>query len=310
MPSRPMSTPRLPDTLVVLERGWLSANNVIGLDGGEATLVDSGYVTHAAQTVELVRHAVAGRRLARLVNTHSHSDHIGCNAAVQAAFGCRICVPAGIAAAVRRWDEDALLLAQTDQRSDRFIHDETLAAGDRFVLGELEWRALDAPGHDMDALMFHSAEARLLISGDALWQDGFGVQFPELFGHPEGLSATRATLESIGRLALDTVIPGHGAPFADVDAALERAFARLAAFEADAERMARNAIRACLTFNLMECRSIALEALPAYLDEVALYREINHRYLRLAPAALAEILVRDLVRAGVARIDHAMLHAA
>ena len=105
------------------------------------------------------------------------------------------------------------------------------------------------------------------------------------------------------------MIPGHGSPFGDVHEALERAFARLAAFEADAERMARNALRACLTFNLMECRSVDLDALPAYLDEVGLYREINRRYLRLTPESLAQSLTRDLVRAGVARTDHHMLHA-
>ena len=42
-----MST-ALPDSLLVLERGWLSANNILGFDGDRATLVDSGYVSHAA----------------------------------------------------------------------------------------------------------------------------------------------------------------------------------------------------------------------------------------------------------------------
>ena len=103
-----MST-ALPDSLLVLERGWLSANNILGFDGDRATLVDSGYVSHAAQTVDLVRHALAGRTLGRLINTHSHSDHIGGNAALKAAFDCEIIVPAGLHATIADWDEDALL---------------------------------------------------------------------------------------------------------------------------------------------------------------------------------------------------------
>ena len=51
---------RLPDTVQVLERGWLSANNVLLFDGAEAVLVDSGYVSHAAQTVALLRAALDG----------------------------------------------------------------------------------------------------------------------------------------------------------------------------------------------------------------------------------------------------------
>jgi glyoxylase-like metal-dependent hydrolase (beta-lactamase superfamily II) len=44
-------------------------------------------------------------------------------------------------------------------------------------------------------------------------------------GREARLAATRATLDSIARLGVRTVIPGHGAPFDGVDAALERASA-------------------------------------------------------------------------------------
>ena len=91
---------KLPDSLLVLERGWLSANNILFFDGEQATLVDSGYVTHAEQTVDLVYHALDGRQLSRLINTHSHSDHIGGNAALKAAFDCEIIVPAGLHASI------------------------------------------------------------------------------------------------------------------------------------------------------------------------------------------------------------------
>jgi glyoxylase-like metal-dependent hydrolase (beta-lactamase superfamily II) len=74
---------KLPLSVQVIERGWLSSNNILLFDGNEATLIDSGYAGHAAQTVELVKSALAGRhppaKLVRLINTHSHSDHIGGN---------------------------------------------------------------------------------------------------------------------------------------------------------------------------------------------------------------------------------------
>jgi len=303
-----LSTPRLPDTLRVLERGWLSANNVLLFDGDEATLVDSGYVTHAEQTVALLRAALEGRRLGRLVNTHSHSDHIGGNAAVQRAFGCSITVPKGMAQAVADWDETALLLSVIDQAGEPFRADATLAAGGRFVAGELEWQAIATPGHDMDALAYYNAERRILMSGDALWRDGFGILFADVLGTGDALGETRRTLEAIGRLAVDVVVPGHGAPFAEFDDALERAFARLRAFEADGARMARNAIRACVTFALLDARSMALDTLPQYLAETPLYRAANERFLGMDEGALADWLVKELERAGVAeRRDGALL---
>ncbi|MDI3514546.1 MAG: hypothetical protein PWP40_1775 [Rhodocyclaceae bacterium] len=301
--------PRLPASVQVFERGWLSANNVLLFDGGEAALVDSGYLSHAAQTVALVRAALDGRRLGRLINTHSHSDHIGGNASVQRAFGCSITVPVGMERAVTHWDEAALLLTTAAQAGERFHVDATLAPGDRFIAGELEWQAIAAPGHDMDALAYYNPERRILMSGDALWRDGFGILFADVLGTGDGLGEARRTLEGIGRLAVDVVIPGHGAPFAEFDDALARAFARLQAFEADGARMARNAIRACVTFKLLDVRSMALDELPRHLDETPLYREANRRFLGLSPDALAGWLVKELERAGVARREHGMLVA-
>ena len=159
---------QLPASIHVLERGWLSANNILFLEGENATLVDSGYVTHAAQTVELVGKMLDGRRLKRLINTHSHSDHIGGNAALKSAYGCEIIVPAGLHAAIADWDENALLLSPLGQQSARFQHDSLLGANNEIEMGGLNWQTLAVPGHDMEALGYYNPEKRILISGDAI----------------------------------------------------------------------------------------------------------------------------------------------
>ncbi|MDY0073909.1 MAG: MBL fold metallo-hydrolase [Thauera sp.] len=292
---------KLPSSMQLIERGWLSANNVLLFEGDEATLIDSGYVSHARQTVDLLAAALDGRQLTRLINTHSHSDHIGGNASVQRAFGCTITVPAGMQTMVAGWNEAALLLSTADQRGERFSVDATIAAGERFVAGELEWQAIEAPGHDMDALAYYNPERRILMSGDALWRDGFGILFADVLGTGDALGEARRTLEAIGRLAVDVVIPGHGAAFVEFDDALERGFARLQAFEQDGARMARNAIRACVTFKLLEIRQMKIDNLADYLQQVPLYRIANENFLGLAPQALADWLVSDLERAKVAR---------
>lgn len=291
----------LPATLQVLERGWLSANNILGFDGDEATVVDSGYVDHAAQTVALVGQALGGRRLARLINTHSHSDHVGGNAALASAFGCAIHVPAGMAPWVREWDEAALLLSVADQRGARFAVDGTVAAGDRLVFGELEWEALAAPGHDDSTVIFHNPDRRILISADALWRDGFGILFSEVLGPGGGLAGTRRTLDALARLSVDWVIPGHGAPFREVDEALAAAYARLRAFEEDGARIARNALRGCVTFRLLAERRVTLAWLAEHLDEVPLYRRANEAFLHQPVDRLAAWLAGELERAGVVR---------
>jgi glyoxylase-like metal-dependent hydrolase (beta-lactamase superfamily II) len=297
----------LPPRIQVIERGWLSCNNVL-LHGDEgSTLVDSSYGAHAAQTLALVDRALGGRRLARLVNTHCHSDHMGGNRAIQMRYRCRTTIPAGEAPLIDRWDEEALLLAFADQRAERFAYDDTLAPEDRLEMGGIEWRALAAPGHDPHALMFHAPAEGLLISGDALWEDGFGIVFPALFGDASAFAATRATLDRIARLDLRAVIPGHGAPFGDVASALERAYGRLDGYERDPARLARHCAKVMVVFALLERGRMPLAGLPEYCARVGILRHVNREFLGLAPQAFAESLVRDLERAGALRRDGADL---
>jgi glyoxylase-like metal-dependent hydrolase (beta-lactamase superfamily II) len=302
----------LPDSLLVLERGWLSSNNVVCLEGENAALVDSGYVTHAAQTVALIERALDGRQLTRLLNTHSHSDHIGGNAAVTEAFGCRVIVPSGIDSMIAEWDEEALLLSPLGQSAARFRHEETIADGDQIELGGLVWRAIAVPGHDMDALAFYNTEQRILISGDALWRNGFGVIFSELLGHPDdagGLKATRATLDLLARLPIDVVIPGHGAPFVEVEDAFSIAYQRLAAFEQSIERLARHALKVMLAFAMLERRQLPRAELPAFLASLSFCQSVNARYIGYSDEALAAWLVADLIRAGTLKDEGGLLVA-
>lgn len=309
-PWPPMSgaTALLPPQLHVFVRDWLSSNNILLKSRAGHVLIDSGYGRHAAFTLSLLRQAQGLREepLARLVNTHCHSDHMGGNAAIRSHYGCPIALPEGEAALVDAWDGDALLLAYADQRAERFAYDELIRAGEIHVWGDLEWRALAAPGHDMAALVFFNPEHRLLVSGDALWANGYGLIMPPEID-PRALPATRATLQMIAGLDARVVIPGHGTPFVDVGAALERAFARTAAFEADSLRTARHALKVILTFALLDQRRLSLAGLPAYLARVGIYRDFNAWFFHLAPNELAAWLVGELERSGAARRERGWL---
>ena len=294
------ATRLLPPSLHVFVRDWLSANNILLRSRDGNVLIDSGYVRHAPLTLALLAttRGLGDEPLAQLVNTHCHSDHIGGNAAVAAAYDCPIAIPQGEAALVERWDTKALLLDYADQDAPRFTVSSVLTPGSAHVWGDLEWQALAAPGHDMGALVFHNAEHGLLISGDALLHQGFGfVMPPEI--DPDALPATRRTLEMLAGLDLRVVIPGHGEPFTDVGPALDRAFRRVAAFEADPTRLARHALKVILTFALLDRRRLALADLPAYVDRVGILRDFNALFFGLPAAKLAETLLAELVKAGV-----------
>jgi glyoxylase-like metal-dependent hydrolase (beta-lactamase superfamily II) len=296
----PESNIRLPPGMQVIIRDWLNANHVVFDDAERTVLIDSGYGRDTGFTLERLRAALRGRPLDWLVNTHCHSDHMGGNARVRDAYHCRLSIPIGEAPLIKAWDDESLWLEYADQRCERFEFDDTIAPGGRMTWGGRDWLAIAAPGHDMGALMFHCEEEHLLISGDALWENGFGVLLPGS-ARRERLAAARETLETISSLNARIVIPGHGAPFTGIEAALERSFQRLAAFERDETRMARHVLKVMFVFSLMDRRRLAQADVPAYLASVPLYRDFNARYFQLADAELAQLVVGELERSGAVR---------
>jgi glyoxylase-like metal-dependent hydrolase (beta-lactamase superfamily II) len=163
-----------------------------------------------------------------------------------------------------------------------------------------------APGHDPHALLFWCEAEGILLSGDALWQNGFGVIFPELAGEP-GFGEVRATLDLIAQLAPRLVIPGHGAPFDDVDAALQRAYGRLDYLAADPVRNAENGVKVLLKFLLLERRTIPLNEVESLFETVPLLVLARERFLPRPPAELAQWAVAALEKAGAARLQDGVL---
>jgi glyoxylase-like metal-dependent hydrolase (beta-lactamase superfamily II) len=293
---------QLPPGLVVLERGWLSSNNVVVNGRAHAAVVDSGYGTHAAQTAELVARAVGNRALTLLVNTHLHSDHCGGNAALQQQYPELFTqIPPGLAPAVETWDTVALTYQPTGQSCARFRFDGVLEPGTSIVLGDTPWEVHAAPGHDQHSVILFEPGSRTLISADALWQNGFGVVFQELEGE-QAFDEVAATLDLIEQLAPAIVIPGHGSVFTDAAAALARARSRLDAYQASPTRHAAHAAKVLLKFKLLELQGATEEALFAWAAGTPYFNLVHQRWFPDVPRDrwLTELL-QDLIRSGAAR---------
>jgi glyoxylase-like metal-dependent hydrolase (beta-lactamase superfamily II) len=299
-----IGAPHLPKGVHVFERGWLSANNILFTAGANTLMVDSGYCTHSEQTVALVEGVLDGRSLDFLVNTHLHSDHCGGNAALQLRYtALQTLIPPGQAAHITDWDPVLLTYQPTGQLCPQFSFSHILRPGTEIRFGETDWQIYSAPGHDPNSLIFFEPIQKLLISADALWENGFGVVFPELEGE-KAFDEVDATLDLIEQLNPATVIPGHGAMFSYSTVTLEIARRRLDAFSVNPLKHAQHASKVLIKFKLLEIQRQSLDEFSRWALNTPYLQQIRNRFFPDVPMnTWIEELCDELCKAGVAARD-------
>lgn len=116
-----------------------------------------------------------GLRLAYILNTHHHPDHVGGNMALQQATGCTIVGP--------RADRDRIPGIAVE-----------LADGDVFELGAARARVYDVPGHTRGHIAYWFEVDAALFCGDTLFSLGCGRLFE---GTPAQMWASLAKIPTL-----------------------------------------------------------------------------------------------------------------
>jgi glyoxylase-like metal-dependent hydrolase (beta-lactamase superfamily II) len=162
----------------------------------------------------------------------------------------------------------------------------------------------------MDALIFFAAEARILISGDALWERGLGFVWPQPLHAAHGNSfihAARVALDAIEKLDPAIVVPGHGAPFSNVASALGDARGKLAAFERDPAKNARHAAKSLFVFALLDKGRMKVADVPTYLESVPVYRRMREEFSLGANDEFAAQVLKELLAARAVKVEDGLV---
>lgn len=165
----------------------------------EAVVIDPG--GDASQLrLELARF---GARVAAILVTHTHWDHIGGVADLAEATGAPVYVPAA---------ERIVLSSPDDFYAGQGIYvrpheaEFTLEGGDSIDVAGIAFEVVSVPGHSPGHVAFHAEGS--LFSGDVLFAGSVGrTDIP--FGDPDVLSQSVRLL--VERFPPETVVlPGHG----------------------------------------------------------------------------------------------------
>ncbi|MDQ4116362.1 MAG: MBL fold metallo-hydrolase [Actinomycetota bacterium] len=281
-------------------------SNLFLLPGPEPAMVDSGFVGHADRTREWAE-AHGGGRVATVVNTHWHSDHVGGNAALQAS-GAQIAASTPDAEAVRRRDPGCCLAEYLDQPIAPYTVDRSLDDGDTLRLGETEWQVVRTPGHTPGHLCLWQPDERLLAVGDALSDYDVGWVSTALDG-PDAAAVAKKSLERLDALHPRVILPAHGRIPDDAAASLADAHRRAQRLVDDPQGAVWYAARRVFSYALMIRGGLPLGRVEDYLLARAWLADAAAQLGRPA-AEIADELVAALRRSGAAVEQDGRLRAA
>jgi glyoxylase-like metal-dependent hydrolase (beta-lactamase superfamily II) len=167
-------------------------DNNVWLVGDDSEVV----VVDAAHNAEAILAAVGGRRLAGIVCTHGHNDHINAAAAVSDATGAPI------------WLHPADRMLWDVVNAGRTPGD--LADGQQLAIAGTALTVLHTPGHSPGGVCLHAPELKTVLTGDTLFCGGPGATGRSFSDFGTIIESIRTRL--LGLPAETTVLTGHGDP--------------------------------------------------------------------------------------------------
>lgn len=182
----------------------LTTSGVFSLDGQDFDVdnnvwivgdADEVVVVDAAHDADAIAAAVGGRRLAAILCTHGHNDHINAAAELAERFGTPI----------HLHPQDRMLW---DAVYPERAPDRELADGQVVKVAGTELRVVHTPGHAPGAVCLYAPELDTLFSGDTLFRGGPGATGRSFSSFPVILDSIRDRLLTLP--AGTRVLTGHG----------------------------------------------------------------------------------------------------
>ncbi|MGD9330821.1 MAG: MBL fold metallo-hydrolase [Desulfobacterales bacterium] len=276
MTKPPAATAILP-RFFFFQRGFLNANHFAYLCQ-HPVLIDTGYLADWDVTEALL--AGVGLNIdqtARIINTHSHCDHVGGNRRIQDRSGCEIAMhPQGVVFSQQK-DRRSTWWTYYHQEAELFQATRSLEDGEMIRVGPYPFEVIHTPGHAADGLVLYQHQEKMLLSSDALWERDFPVMTLPVEGD-DAVDTMLASLDKIAGLPVKRVYPGHGPPFTDYQGALKRALARLEGFQKNPELVGWDVVKKIIIYTIMMKRRMAIDTFFDHLMNTAWYPETVGRY--------------------------------
>ena len=190
---------------------WFDSNIYI-VSGERPLLVDCGTGIGVDETLLQMEKVLNGQKVATIVLTHRHFDHVGGAWRIQLEYGSKVLMLPEEAKPIREGDSESTLGLQFGGKIMP-IEVEDAFEGMTISTGDHEFEVIRTPGHTIGSLVLFEPSTGILISGDTVFAGGVGRWDLPTGDREQLVSSLRKLLE----MGPKDLYPGHG-PMAEGNA--------------------------------------------------------------------------------------------
>ncbi len=184
------------DIKLIQDYSDFASNCYAVISGENAVLIDAPF------DADGIISELGGKKLAAILLTHGHVDHMSAAEALRKATGCKVFVSE---------DDKPMLTDSRNSLADYFsmpffpcTEVQTFKDGDELEIAGMKFKVVSTPGHTPGSVCFVYED--VIFTGDTLFCGSIGRDF--------GWSCYRGIIDSIGKLYAPgknyRILPGHG----------------------------------------------------------------------------------------------------
>ena len=289
--------------LFFIERGFLNGNHFV-FRSDAPVLIDTAYIKGFDETEKLVTQlGVKLSDISLIISTHTHCDHIGGNHLIQQKSGCDIALHRVGKYFIDSRDDWSTWWRYYNQEAAFFNCTRSLEDGEMIALGPHEFQVIYTPGHASDGIVLYNRREKMLISSDTLWQTDMAVMTLRIEGS-RALFDMQKSLHKIENLDVQTVYPGHGKPFHDMQKAITKSKKRIENFLSHPEAIGDDVLKKIIVYTLMMKKLIPAATLFDYLMGTYWFKETVDLYFKGQYETKYEEIINSFQRRGIIKAEN------
>ncbi|HPO49572.1 MAG TPA: MBL fold metallo-hydrolase [Spirochaetota bacterium] len=228
-----MTLEKINDNIFFLK--GLRSSNIYYFNYEKKAIIDSGYFEEFDNNYKtFLENGVDLKNIDYIINTHSHGDHNGGNAALKKLNPKIKVLSSNETKNFQNRRNKMNLFSDSEDAFEYYEVENELEEGEIVDLGGEKLKILKTKGHTTDSISIYVENMNVLFSGDCVYNKVV-VQLDYYQDLKISLNELFSTYEKLSKLDIKTIYTGHGDPIANPSENFSYCMRKMRRFEKDME---------------------------------------------------------------------------